>query len=179
MIDDQRPDQQGQEFTLTTRQLAEDMGITPDLVRRIKADNPDRLVEGHHWIKTDQNICLWSAAGVAELRAIRGVSQPCESGSQPCDAPSQPCELDTPTLASLAADFEAALRPHARKVAQQQIAQQFQRLVEEETRLEYQRLIEAANRDELAQYGFTDPLYVVGAAIQRNGHKALAGVGDV
>lgn len=176
--DDQRPDQQGQEFTLTTRQLAEDMGITPDLVRRIKSDNPDRLVEGHHWIKTDQNICLWSAAGVAEIAAIRGVSQPCDAPSQPCESDSQPCEPDTLTLESLAADFDNALRPHARRVARERVARRFEKLVAEAEAEELRLAIEAANQGDVAQYGFTDPLYVVGA-VQRNGHKALAGVGDV
>lgn len=187
MIEHDRPDNQGQDFTLTTKQVAEDLGISPDLVRRLKSDNSARLVEGEHWVKTDQNICLWSTAGLAELRAIRDPSQPCETLSQPCE-PETPSAIEATeplTLDTLAADFDNALRPHAQRVARERVARRFERLVAEAEAEEMQRIISLAGEavDDQSFAAVLDQWEAVSRSAldlrlvaSRNGHKQLTGV---
>lgn len=69
MISDDRPDATGPDFVLTTKQLAEDLGISASLIHKLKSENPESL-EGH-WIKTDMNVLLWAESAKAVIEGIR------------------------------------------------------------------------------------------------------------
>jgi hypothetical protein len=58
-------------FETTTRQLAEDLGISENLLRKLKSENPDRILEGIHWVKTDENRLLWSSQAAEVIQSIR------------------------------------------------------------------------------------------------------------
>lgn len=178
------------DFTLTTKQVAERFGLSQESIRKIKSANPDRLIEGEHWINFEGRTC-WDESAIAVIEAIRNgtVTENAtvtDEGGTTAPQPLQPDDTDALTLDSLAADFDNALRPHAQRVARERVARRFERLVAEAEQAEMQRIISLAGEavDDQSFAAVLDQWEAVSRSAldlrlvaSRNGHKALTGVG--
>lgn len=55
----------------STNQAAELIGISPATIHTWKKRNPERLLEGSHWLKDDKNSLLWTEQGIQALSALK------------------------------------------------------------------------------------------------------------
>lgn len=198
MIEHDRPLDDGQNFILTTKQIAEHFGLSPEAIRKIKSQNQDRLIEGTHWINFEGRTC-WDESVIAVIEAIRNGTVPENAtvtdretlplATAETDAPQalRPSDTDELTLDSLADDFDNALRPHAQRVARERVARRFERLVAEAEQQEMERIIRLAGEaaDDQSFAAVLDQWEAVSRSAldlrlvaSRNGHKALTGVSD-
>ncbi|MGB3205456.1 MAG: hypothetical protein WBB28_10740 [Crinalium sp.] len=112
----------------TTTQLAELMGVSGDTVRTWKKRNPDKLTEGSHWLKDQNNALMWTELGVQVLAQLQSGTEPPEgSGVEPPEGSEVQTELEPePPDIPLLSRYEPLLDAIADAVAprlQQQLDQ--------------------------------------------------------
>lgn len=117
-------DRQDRDFPYTNSQIAQTLGVSASYVRRLKADNPEALLEGVHWLKADndpQGTTFWSEEGKRKIAAlIAGKSSPGDDR----DAAQNDASNGAVTPSNSPVTESGILLRCARRIAQYQLQQE-------------------------------------------------------
>jgi len=83
----------------TTAQAAELLGVPINTLRSWKSRKSDLLIEGTHWVSSDNQI-LWTQAGIEALQSING-AMPSSADAQCSPLPDDQEPIASPLQASL------------------------------------------------------------------------------
>jgi hypothetical protein len=68
----------------STNQAAERLSVSPSTIHTWKKRNPEKLLEGSHWVKDDKNSLLWTELGIQALSALKdGETEPLSEVNEP------------------------------------------------------------------------------------------------
>jgi hypothetical protein len=62
----------------STAQAAERLGIAADTIRTWKRRQTERLLEGQHWLKDENNSLMWTDQGMQVLAQLQGSDMNCK-----------------------------------------------------------------------------------------------------
>ena len=128
MITPDGSDRQDREFNFTNSQMADAFKVSASYIRRLKADNPEALLEGVHWLKAEndpQGTTFWSEEGRQAIAAlIAGKSSPGDDRDAPSDASNGPVTPSNGPVTEGVTEPESLLLRVARRLAQYQLHQE-------------------------------------------------------